>query len=122
MAESEGLIDAAEGAACPVCGDSNPSGNRFCGSRGSPLQLTCPACGTANPPANRFCGSCGTSLTGETGPPPGATTRDEPAPEIEERKVVTILFADLTGSTELATSLDAEDLRPVLTAYFTAMS
>jgi predicted ATPase/class 3 adenylate cyclase len=44
------------------------------------------------------------------------------APELEERKVVTVLFADLTGSTELATSMDAEDLRPVLTAYFTAMA
>jgi class 3 adenylate cyclase/CRP-like cAMP-binding protein len=41
--------------------------------------------------------------------------------EIEERKVVTVLFADLTASTELAARLDPEDLRAVLRPFFEAM-
>lgn len=41
--------------------------------------------------------------------------------ELAERKVVTVLFADLTASTELASELDPEDLRAVLTPFFEAM-
>ena len=133
MAGSQGSTvepDAPEGVECPSCGSSNPPGNRFCGSCGSALERVCPACGTANPPDNRFCGACGTGLDAATAPPgapaaPAAaigTARPAAVPELEERKVVTVLFADLTGSTELATSMDAEDLRPVLTAYFSAMA
>jgi class 3 adenylate cyclase/tetratricopeptide (TPR) repeat protein len=120
MADTHGT----DGVDCPSCGSSNPPGNRFCGSCGSPLERSCPACGAANPPANRFCGSCGTGL--DDGAAPAGVATAEPAAagaqELAERKVVTVVFADLTGSTELATSMDAEDLRPVLTAYFTAMA
>jgi class 3 adenylate cyclase/CRP-like cAMP-binding protein/tetratricopeptide (TPR) repeat protein len=42
-------------------------------------------------------------------------------PELEERKVVTVLFADLTASTELASRLDPEDLRVLLRRFFEAM-
>ena len=52
----------------------------------------CPNCGQENPEGFRFCGACGASL------------RAVPSPE--ERKVVTVLFADITASTELATRLD----------------
>src|SRR5439155_20875380 len=41
--------------------------------------------------------------------------------QVEERKVVTVLFADLTASTELASELDPEDLRGVLRPFFEAM-
>src|SRR5436309_3181370 len=101
-----------EGAlACPACGTRNPSGFRFCGNCGSALAPTCPVCGTAAAPGARFCGACGASLGG--GP--------APALELEERKVVTVLFADLTASTELASRLDPEDLRGVLRPFFEAM-
>jgi class 3 adenylate cyclase/CRP-like cAMP-binding protein/tetratricopeptide (TPR) repeat protein len=45
----------------------------------------------------------------------------EPEAELEERKVVTVLFADLTASTELAARLDPEDLRRILQPFFEAM-
>ena len=64
------------------------------------------------PPESRFCGSCGASLV-----PTGSEVR-----AAEERKVVTVLFADLVASTELATRLDPEDLRRVLSSYFDAMA
>jgi class 3 adenylate cyclase/tetratricopeptide (TPR) repeat protein len=99
--------------ACPSCGAQNPTDFRFCGTCGSPLDQTCPACGHTNPPGNRFCGACGTRL----GP-------DDAGREaaFEERKIVTMLFADLTASTEMAARLDPEDLRSVLKPFFEAMA
>jgi len=58
----------------------------------------CSSCGASLPPTARFCSSCGASLADE-------------APS-EERKVATVLFADLVGSTELAGEQDAERLLP----------
>ena len=67
---------------------------------------TCPACGQENPDGFRLCGMCGAALTAEA-----ATAR-------EERKVVTILFTDLVGSTARAEGLDPEDVRAVLAPYY----
>ncbi len=96
--------------ACPSCGTLNPEGFRFCGSCGSAMERTCPSCGSTNPATNAFCGSCGTGLDA----PPAA-------PALEERKVVSMLFADLTASTEMASRLDPEDLRAVLRPFFDTM-
>ena len=68
--------------------------------------LICPSCGRESPPDAAFCARCGTSL--EALRPPG----------LEERKVVTVLFADLVGSTALAESHDPEEVRSILTAYY----
>jgi class 3 adenylate cyclase len=68
--------------------------------------VTCPNCGEENPDTSRFCGMCGTALV------PVA------APAREERKVVTILFTDLVGSTERAEGLDPEDVSATLSAYY----
>ncbi len=68
--------------------------------------VTCPACGQENPDTSRFCGMCGAALT------PAA------APPREERKVVTILFTDLVGSTARAEGLDPEDVSATLSAYY----
>jgi class 3 adenylate cyclase len=68
--------------------------------------VTCPACGQENPDSSRFCGMCGAPLT-----PTGAPPR-------EERKVVTILFTDLVGSTARAEGLDPEDVSATLSAYY----
>jgi class 3 adenylate cyclase len=59
----------------------------------------CPACGALPPEGARFCPACGRPLGG------GGTA---------ERKLATVVFADLAGSTELATSMDAEMLRGLL--------
>ena len=67
---------------------------------------TCPACGRENPDGSRFCGMCGAALV-------PATERPR-----EERKVVTILFTDLVGSTALAEGRDPEDVRATLSAYY----
>ncbi len=64
----------------------------------------CPACGHENPPETNFCPECGTRLA----PAP---------PSRAERKVVTVLFADLVGFTARAEQLDPEDVRSVLAPY-----
>jgi class 3 adenylate cyclase/tetratricopeptide (TPR) repeat protein len=67
--------------------------------------LTCTNCGRGNPDDARFCSNCGSPLT-----PAGAPR--------EERKVVTVLFADLVGFTSRSERLDPEDVRATLTPYF----
>jgi class 3 adenylate cyclase len=67
---------------------------------------TCPNCGQDNPPDARFCNACATPLTAER------------AGLEEERKVVTVLFADLVGFTARAERLDPEDVRAILRPYF----
>ncbi|MDQ6682292.1 MAG: AAA family ATPase, partial [Chloroflexota bacterium] len=66
----------------------------------------CLACGEENPDRARFCLACGTAL----GAPPGQLRA--------ARKTVTVLFADVTGSTGLGERLDPESLRHVMTRYF----
>jgi len=68
--------------------------------------LICPACGQENPEGFRFCGSCGKPVTDEIRRPR------------EERKVVTVLFADLVGFTGRAEQLDPEDVRAMLSPYY----
>ena len=66
---------------------------------------TCATCGQANPEGFHFCGNCGASL--ETGP----------SGRREERKVLTVLYADVVGSTARADGVDPEDVRAVLAPY-----
>jgi len=99
---------------CPVCGAANPAGQKFCGECGSPLVSGCPACGAPIPPGQKFCGECGTPVAG---PPSAAAHRPSPA-AIAERRLVTVLFADLVGFTPFAEERDAEQVREVLSAYF----
>src|SRR5947208_6394536 len=68
-------------------------------------RMRCPACGQENPEGFRFCGACGAEVA-----PYRAAAR-------EERKVVTVLFADLVGFTSRAESMDPEDVRAVLSPY-----
>jgi len=99
---------------CPVCQTENPETNSFCGNCGSGLEVVCTNCGTANPPLNSFCGSCGSSLA-ETATAPAAA---EQAPTVAERRLVTVLFADLTGFTPFSEARDPEEVRNFLTRYF----
>jgi class 3 adenylate cyclase len=68
--------------------------------------VVCPSCGQENPEGFRLCGMCGAALAAAA------------APSREERKVVTILFTDLVGSTARAEGLDPEDVRATLSAYY----
>ncbi len=106
---------------CPVCGTENSSRAKFCNQCGSPLQpITCPACGAANPPTAKYCNECGSLL--QQARSPANTQIPSLAPlETEERRIVTILFADMTGSTAIADRMDPEEVRLLMAGYFGVM-
>src|SRR4051794_35347104 len=66
----------------------------------------CPACGATNPEGARFCNGCGTRLA---------------APALERRKLATLLFCDLSGSTAMGERVDAESVRSLMLSYFQEM-
>jgi len=101
---------------CGSCGHVNPEGQKFCGECGSPLQAVCPSCGHSNVPGQKFCGECGTPLAG-AGAPVATPASSPPAPAAE-RRLVSVLFADLVGFTTLAEGRDAEETRELLSRYF----
>ena len=68
----------------------------------------CAACGEVNPARARFCLGCGHTLD------------DEPAAVPGLRRSISIIFADLIGSTMLGESLDAEALRHVTATGYAA--
>jgi len=106
---------------CAGCGTENAAGSKFCNRCGTRLAVACASCGTPNPGDAAFCSECGSRLgTGSsqpiaTAPTPPDRTTDAP---IAERRLVTVLFADLVGFTTLAEGRDAEDTRELLSRYF----
>ena len=100
---------------CPQCGADNRSGRKFCLRCGTALELACPACGAANEPAALFCGECGTAFAHSASE---ATAPEPLGGHQHERRLVSILFADLVGFTTLSESRDAEEVRDLLTRYF----
>jgi class 3 adenylate cyclase/tetratricopeptide (TPR) repeat protein len=102
---------------CSSCGTENRPGRKFCSACGGALALACPNCGAANEIDDRFCGECGISLGGPTSaaPSPRAVGRE---PAVAERRLVSVLFADLVGFTTLSESRDPEEVRELLSQYF----
>src|SRR5581483_3157181 len=106
-------------AVCAGCGEENPDGAKFCMSYGAAQAApACPSCGEENPPKAKFCLDCGTPLASVAPPPPSPA-----APPVvgEERKLDTLVFVDLVGSTALAESLDPEDVLSLLELYYTRL-
>src|SRR5919106_1174906 len=103
---------------CSNCGTENPTDAKFCGGCGTALVLACPACGTANDPGMRFCTECGTVLAdgAAAGPvvAPVPAAAVPPAPPTAERRIVSVLFADLVGFTAASASRDSEETRDLL--------
>ena len=79
---------------CPACQMETLADDRICRACGVSFSVICPNCQHPNLGAARFCGACGDRL-------------DQPQ-AFGERKVVTVLFADIVGSTELIGDKDPE--------------
>ncbi len=99
---------------CPNCGSENRPEARFCLGCGAGLARVCPN-GHPVPAGARFCDECGATLTPSAPAQPGPAT----APPLQaERRLVSVLFADLVGFTTASESRDAEDTRALLSRYF----
>jgi class 3 adenylate cyclase/tetratricopeptide (TPR) repeat protein len=103
---------------CSGCGESTPTSGRFCIHCGRPMQLACPACGEPVVPGARFCMQCGTALEEAAGAGgPSHAPAGKPVP-VSERRLVSVLFADLVGFTTLSEHRDPEEVRDLLSSYF----
>jgi len=101
---------------CRACGTENPEGVAFCINCGTPFAEACAVCGAARVGSARFCGNCGTRF-------PDAAQLEQPdaaAPggDRTERRLVSVLFADLVGFTPYTEARDSEDVRETLDRYF----
>ena len=110
------------GHACQACGTENPDGARFCMACGAGLERGCPACGTPAPAEAKFCMACGASLDDAAGAPAPADRPEQRSGAVstppggreslpEERRQVTVLFADLSGYTAVAETMDPEAVK-----------
>jgi class 3 adenylate cyclase len=116
---------------CPNCQTENPEVARFCLNCGVSLAMQCPNCQTELPTGARFCMNCGQPLRASTPADDArlirlaAATPDPLAEKVRaaehlpgERRVVTVLFADVVGSTALAGQVDAETWMAIMNGAF----
>jgi adenylate cyclase len=117
---------------CNTCGSDNPDRAKFCVECGGALAARCKACNVELPVAAKFCVECGTKV-GASSPAPSAPPRETPkhlADKIRqskaavegERKQVTVLFADVKGSMELAEALDPEAFSKIMSKFFAILT
>ncbi len=126
---------------CAGCNHENRQGRKFCAACGERLVFCCASCGASNEPGESYCGECGGKLTvpEESGAPsqtprahrtPVAYTPKHLADKIlqsksaleGERKQVTVMFADVKGSMELAEQLDPEEWHAILDRFFAILT
>lgn len=117
---------------CSRCGHENPEGSKFCAQCGNQLARVCPVCSTPARPDDKFCSNCGNKLTQDTSEAPERDhTRYAPEEMLDkitearsgramqgERRTVTMLFADIKGSTAVAETLDPEDWADIINGAF----
>ena len=117
---------------CPECQSQNQETRKFCRECGVKLILICPQCGSENLPGDKFCGECGHGLSKPTEPypidynQPQSYTPKHLADKIlttrsaieGERKIVTVLFADIADSTAMFENLDPEDVHQIMDGCF----
>ena len=133
---------------CPTCGHKNPANSKFCLECGNGFASRCAQGGAELPAAAKFCNECGQAAggrgsrravtAGEGGSAGASPSQRAPASYTPkhladkilqsksalegERKQVTVLFADVKGSMELAEQLDPEEWHTILDRFFTILT
>jgi class 3 adenylate cyclase/predicted ATPase len=117
---------------CPKCQAENSEQNQFCRKCGTKLSITCPNCSADVLLADKFCGKCGQDIRKFIEAPeidfnqPQSYTPKFLANKIlitrssieGERKLVTVLFADVANFTALAEKLDPEEVHQIMDECF----
>ena len=132
---------------CPNCGTLNREGAKFCSNCGTSLAANCLNCGFSLDPGARFCSNCGHPVGGPVAAAVVASPATEATPQAEtsmgrlqqyvpkeligkleaaranrsmagERRIVTVLFCDVKGSTALAEMLDPEEWAAIMNGAF----
>ena len=117
---------------CPKCGSDNRDGVKFCEECGAKMELECPNCGATIPLGKKFCGDCGHKLQGSsTTPSPDYSQPESYTPKFMaekilttrsavegERKLVTVLFADIANYTSISEKLDPEEVHQIMDGCF----
>lgn len=96
---------------CTRCQAENPPAARFCMQCGAALPVPCPHCGAELPADARFCVQCGEPVH------PSAVEPDGP-PSSDERRIATVVLADVKGSTALAERIDTETWVEIMRGIF----
>jgi adenylate cyclase len=116
---------------CPHCHAANPDRAKFCVECGTAFAARCVTCTTELPPGAKFCAECGTKVgAAKSAAPTPRQTPKHLAEKIRqsksavegERKQVTVLFADVKGSMELAESLDPEAFSKIMSRFFAILT
>src|ERR1700730_12142577 len=123
---------------CLQCRSENSPNSVFCDECGARLELVCPHCEEPNRTGAKFCKNCG-QLINQTPPTAPSVVPGIPSPHTYvpkylaekilaarhtlegERKQVTVLFADIRGSTRLVEGLDPEDAQRVIDPVLNVM-
>ncbi len=117
---------------CPKCHSENREGAQFCLECGGKLEISCRSCGKSLPPEAKFCDQCGESTqTRKDASPvnysqPQSYTPKHLADKIltsrssieGERKLVTVMFADVANFTNLSEKLDPEEVHTIMDGCF----
>ncbi len=105
---------------CGRCSTDNRQGAKFCRSCGASLAAACAQCGAPFEPGQPFCDECGAALAADAAPAPGTAPPPAAAPvqPVAERRLVSVLFADLVGFTTLSEGRDSEEVRDLQSRYF----
>ena len=117
---------------CPQCQFENFDGTKFCNECGGKLEISCSKCGKPNPPGSKFCNECGNELKKLQAVAPVDFTKPQSytpkhladkiltaRSSIEgERKLVTVLFADVANYTSMTEKLDPEEVHQIMDGCF----
>ncbi len=100
---------------CPSCQHDNPPTAKFCQECGAPQVRVCRQCGSALPDKAKFCPECACPVDGLPATPARAAQPEG------ERRQATVLFADISGYTQLCASTDAEHVQALLDRFYASM-
>mgnify|MGYP003940566779 CR=1 FL=1 len=108
---------------CSNCQEALTPGAKFCSQCGTKVECLCSACHAELLPGAKFCSQCGTPVAGApTAPAPAPTpskpttaslTASEQAEIKSDRRVVTVLFTDVSGFTAMSEKLDPEEVTEI---------